>query len=95
MFKNLSSSANIEVDFQKIPTSLRLDETKLSDQNEYPLTVSVTTTPDEISGNGAQINVRRVKNLGYLLFLTFSGLNSTHSYRRNSCKVRGGLRRSS
>lgn len=62
MFENLSSSPNIKVDFERIPTSLKTDETGLGDQNGYPLAVSVTTTPDEIRENGNQTNVRVEEN---------------------------------
>ena len=77
MFKNLSSSANIEVEFQKLPITLKLDENKLLDQKEYPLTVTVTTSADKVSRNGArQMRHACIYNLA---FLTVSGRKWTHS----------------
>ena len=76
MFKNLSSSPNIEVEFEMIPTSLKIDEDKLSDHCGYPLAVTVTTA-DEKRRNGAPIDVSCILELVDLSFLTFSGLNST------------------
>ncbi|RDL37136.1 Uncharacterized protein BP5553_04569 [Venustampulla echinocandica] len=52
MLENLSASPNIEMQFQKRPTSLNIDESIFDDQDAFPLTVTVTTNTDRVGING-------------------------------------------
>jgi hypothetical protein len=57
LYQNLTSSTNINVTFNKIPTRIDVDDSKLTDPNSYPFTVSIATTPSALHVHGASIHV--------------------------------------